>query len=221
MQQNAKALVPDGRGVGCCLGITSATCCRVMLLQSSLSHPLSVSTLWPQATVPLQCTARDCSVRFPGKSGSFKTPPAGIQSGHQEVSPVPGKLTPVTVPRSTRRLIRFQGSLPRSWCVQEGGTSVLLASGLTPWGGLSGRYEINIKRHICVFPESNTHIHTKSTPWCPPNLGPGLFLALSTGQHQVTWPGPAAGGAACRWGAHRTRREARAAAESSWGRMCG
>lgn len=144
-------------------------------------------------------------------------PAAGIRRRHQEVSLGPGKPTPVAAPRSTRGLISSPGSLPLS--PRRAGRRAL-ASVSTACGASSRRSEINIKRRFCVFSQSNTPIHTRPAPWCPPGLGRGCFWPCPQ-EVTATWLGPPAGAAACRWGARPPRREARAAAESSWGRTCG
>lgn len=100
-----------------CLGIISAT--------YAAAEPTTPSAFWEQC----RCTPRRPSFPmhpgnapcFPGKRPGVS--PAGIQRWHQEVSPGPGKPTPVTAPRSTRGLI----TVSREAChsargEQEGGT---------------------------------------------------------------------------------------------------
>lgn len=67
LRQKVKAQVPSDRGIGCGLGVSSAPHCHpVVLLESSLNHQLSASSLWLHVTVPLrpQCIARPSSVHF-------------------------------------------------------------------------------------------------------------------------------------------------------------
>lgn len=181
--------------------------CTVRFLGAVLLH--TTAPFGPDA--PCECSV------FQGRGGSFR---CGIRRRHQEVSPGPGKPTPVAVPQSTRGLISSPGSLPLSSRRAGRRDQYALASVSTTCGASSRRSEINIKRRFCVFSQSNTPIHTRPAPWCPPGLGRGCFWPCPQ-EVTATWPGPPAGAAACRWGARPPRREARAAAESSLGRTCG
>lgn len=179
------------------------------------------SAFWEQCC----CTPRRPSVPMHPVNAPFSREEAGVSAAgirrrHQEVSLGPGKPTPVAVPQSTRGLISSPGSLPLSSRRAGRRDQYTLASVSTTCGPSSRRSEINIKRRFCVFSQSNTPIHTRPAPWCPPGLGRGCFWPCPQ-EVTATWPGPPAGAAACRWGARPPRREARAAAESSLGRTCG
>lgn len=207
----------------CCAPHCTAVLAAAELTTTSLAFCRPFIAACPCATPSPQPTACECSVCCPGQgqeeARNFTWGNAEMASRHLTC---PWTTAPVPEPRPTKRLTAELPCATRHSArrVPEGGTGAL-SSVLTTWAVLSRKYEINIKRRIRVSSESNTHIHTKSTPWYLPKPGLGLVLAGSTGEHRVTWPGPPAGGAAGRHGARQTTREARAAAESSWGRTCG
>lgn len=213
MHRNAKALGPKGWGNPAVWGSSLP----LKLLQSPLHHLLSGSSVAAHHAPFVPHALWERSLFSREEAGSFSCWNTEMAS---EVSPGPGKPTPVTAPRSTRRLItvspRSPPLSPRGAGRRDGDA---LPSVSTTRGAASGRSEINIKRRFCVFSESNTRSHARPALRCPPGLGRAVWPCPQAGG--LTWPGPPAGGAACRWGARPTRREARAAAESSGGRTCG